>query len=229
MKLKEIICQSDWQDVAIAIVTEHPCQRKNLEGFRIVFDTLLLMEPTESEYRIQIERRDDMPDSEYTYPDVFGVKEGDEISYSLVFTPWTEWLGMDVCQETIETLLPSQITAYCLHEMTFFGFTEEQRKRQETLLDESIKEAEEHPEDLIELKPDDLHIEISMKGYLRCLDRWLRWGAISREYFGENASWFKNCFLVDTAPENYDELDRQTLKAALKEVAREILDVAKEL
>ena len=229
MKLKEIISQSDWQGVAIAIVTEHPCQRKNLEGFRIVFETLLLMEPTESEYQIRIERRADMLDSEYTYPDVFGVKEGDEISYSLVFTPWTEWLGMDICQETQEALSPSQITAYCLHEMTFFGFTEEQREQQEASLDESIKEAKEHPEDLIELNPDDLHIEISMKGYLRCLDRWFRWGTLSREYFGENASWFKNHFLVDNAPENYDELDSQTLKAALKEVARDIMDVAKKL
>ena len=229
MKLKEIISQSNWQDVAIAIVTEHPCQRKNLEGFRIVFETLSLMESTESEYQIRIERRADMLDSEYTYPDVFGVKEDDEISYSLVFTPWTEWLGMDICQETLDPLSPSQITAYCLHEMTFFGFTEEQRKQQEASLDESIKEAKEHPEDLIELNPDDLHIEISMKEYLRCLDRWLRWSTLSREYFGENASWFKNRFLVGNAPGSYDELDRQTLKAALKEVARDIMDVAKKL
>ena len=111
MQLKEIISQSDWQDVAIAIVTEHPCQRKNLEGFRIVFETLLLMEPTESEYQIRIERRADMLDSEYTYPDVFGVKEGDEISYSLVFTSWTEWLGMDICQQTKEAFSPISAAA----------------------------------------------------------------------------------------------------------------------
>jgi len=63
MKLQEIICQSDWQVVAVAIVTEHPCQRKNLEGFRIVFETLMLMEPTKSEYQIRIERRPDALDA----------------------------------------------------------------------------------------------------------------------------------------------------------------------
>ena len=229
MKLKDIISQSDWQDVAIAIVTEHPCQRKNLEGFRIVFETLLLMEPTESEYQIRIERRTDGLDAEYSYLDVFGVKDDDETNYSLVLTLWTEWLGMEVSKETGKDHSPSQIIACCLYEMTFFGFTEEQREQQEASLDESIKEAKEHPEDLIELNPDDLHIEISMKGYLRCLDRWFRWGTLSREYFGENASWFKNHFLVDNAPENYNELDRQTLKAGLKEVARDIMDVAKKL
>ena len=229
MKLKDIICQSNWQDVAIAIVTEHPCQRKNLKGFRIVFDTLLLMEPTESEYQIRIERRPDAMDAGYTYPDVFGVKEGDENSYSMVFTPWTEWLGMDVCQDTLEALSPCQISGYCLHEMTFFGFTEAQREQQEASLDKSLKEAKEHPVDSQALNLDDLRIEISTKGYLRCLDRWLRWGTLSREYFGKNASWFKNHFLVDSAPDYFDELDRQTLRAALKEIAREILDVAKEM
>jgi len=34
---------------------------------------------------------------------------------------------------------------------------------------------------------------------------------------------------VDSAPDYFDELDRQTLKAALKEIAREIEDIAKEL
>ena len=136
---------------------------------------------------------------------------------------------MDVYQQTQEILSPSQITAYCMNEMTFFGFTEEKIKQQMDELDASIKEAKEHSEDLIELNPDDLHIEISMKGYIRCLDRWFRWGTLSREYFGENASWFKNHFIVDNAPKNYNELDRQTLKAALKEVARDIMDVAKKL
>lgn len=229
MKLKDIICQSDWQDVAIAIVTEQPCQRKNLEGFRIVFETLRPMEPTESEYQIRIERRLDAMDAGYTYPDVFGVKEGDKNSYSMVFTSWTEWLGMEVCQDTLEALSPCQISAYCLHKMTFFGFTEEKIKSQMDELDASIKEAKEHPEDSQALNLDDLRIEISTKGYLRCLDRWLRWGTLSREYFGKNASWFKNHFLVDNAPNYFDELDRQTLRAALKEIAREIEDIAKEL
>ena len=35
--------------------------------------------------------------------------------------------------------------------------------------------------------------------------------------------------LKEIVCEYFDELDRQTLKAALKEVAREILDVAKEM
>ena len=229
MKLKEIISQSDWQDVAIAIVTEHPCQRKNLKGFRIVFETLELMEPTESEYQIRIDRAPDVLDPEDTFPEEVGIKEGVDERWALSFCPWREWLGMEVCQETLERFSPSQIVANCLHEMTFFGFTEEKIKGHRDELDNRIKEAEEHPEKLIKFNPDDYRFEITTKGYLQCLDRWLRWGAIAKEYFGEDDAWFKERFMRKKAPEYFDELDRQTLKAALKEVAREILEVAKKM
>lgn len=229
MKLKEIICQVDWHDVAIAIVVERPCQRKALGGFKKVFESLVLMEPTESEYKIRIERRPEILNSDYSFPEVVGVKEGVDERWSLTFCPWAEWLGMVVCQETMEAFSTSQTVANCMHEMTFFGFTEEQRKHEEASLEESIREAEEHPEDCVELNLEDLKIEISTKGYLRCLNRWLRWGAISKEYFGKDDAWFKEHFLRKKAPEFFDQLDRQTLKAALKEVAREIEEVAEEM
>ena len=229
MKLKEIISHVDWNDVAIAIVTERPYQRPVLAGFKKVFESLVTMEPTESEYKIRFERRQDVLNSDYTFPEVVGIKEGVDERWSLAFCPWTEWLGMEFCQETIEKFPPSQIVANCLHEMTFWGFTEENIKGHREELDDRIREAEEHTEKLVKLNPDDYRFKISTKGYLRCLDRWLRWGAISKEYFGEDDTWFKEHFLRKKSPEYFDELDRQTLKAALKEVAREILEVAKKM
>ncbi|MBR4147367.1 MAG: hypothetical protein IKX35_06000 [Bacteroidales bacterium] len=229
MKLKELISQTKWQDVAIAMVIEHPYQRKNLDGYRIIFETLMMIEPVESEYQIRIERTPDILEPEYTYPDVFGIKDGDENRWSMEFSSWAEWLGMVVCKETLEVFSANQIVANCLYEMTFFGFTEDTINQEKQKLEDSIKETKEHPENLKEFKLEDYRVEISMKGYLQCLDRWLRWGTLSRDYFGEDGSWFKERFLRKKAPDYYEELDRQTLKAALKEVAREILDVAKEL
>lgn len=229
MTLKEIISQAEWPKVAIVIVTNHPCQRKNLEGYKAVFETLLLMDAARTDYMIVVERTPDMLDPHYRYPDVYGVKDGDDKKWSLVFTPWAEWLGMEVCGESMMDFSVDQITAYCLHEMTFFGFTEEKVNHQKQELDDSIEEMEEHPEDLVEIKPEDLHVEITMKEYLRCLDRWLKWGTFAKDYFGENASWFKDGFLRDEAPETYEELDRQTIKAALREIIREIEDVANHL
>lgn len=57
----------------------------------------------------------------------------------------------------------------------------------------------------------------------------LRWGSVSKEYFGENAVWFSDHFTGKNAPEHYEEIDRQTLKSALKEIANQILYVAQEL
>lgn len=229
MKLKEIICQTDWQDVAIAIVTQRPCQRKALGRFMKVFESLVLMEPVATEYQIRIEQQPEGLNSDRTFPVVVGVKKGVDERWSLAFCSWTEWLGMEVCRKTMETYSNGQIVANCLHEMTFFGFTEDDIKRHGEELEDSVREAEEHPEDCVELSLEDWRIEISTKGYLRCLDRWLRWGWFAREYFGENDAWFKEHFLRKMAPEYFDEVDRQTLKAALKEVAREIGEVAEEM
>lgn len=54
-------------------------------------------------------------------------------------------------------------------------------------------------------------------------------GTLAKDYYGENASWFKAHFHNKNAPENFDELERQTLKAALKEIIREIEDTIKNL
>ena len=226
MILKEIINQVQWPDVAIAIVTEHPWCRKRLEGYKIVFETLRLMESAESEFSIKIDYTSDILKPEYKYPDVYGVKEGINERWSFSFSPWKEWLGMVVCQEALEGFTMSQIVANCLFDMTFFGFTEEIISKEMQKLEDSIKESKEHPESLHEFNPEEMHFEITMKGHLKILDRWLKWGTLANDYYGEDASWFKAHFLCKNAPEYYDELERQTLKAALKEVMREIEDVA---
>ncbi len=229
MTFKDIINKATWREVAIALVSEYPCQRKNLEGYQIVFDLMQVMEPEDSPYVIYVERRQDIRNPDITYPDVFGKRPAHDEQWSLLFATWSEWLGMTVSDETTKLYSVHQITAYCLNEMTFFGFTEEKRKEQEASLDASINEADEHPEELTVLDPEELHFEMTMKSHLRCLDRWLRWGNVAKEYYGRDSKWFKKRFLDNEAPERYDELERQTLKAALKEIARDICEIARQL
>lgn len=96
-------------------------------------------------------------------------------------------------------------------------------------MDDIAQDSMFHLEKLIELKPEDLHMEISMKDWINDAGRRLSWGAFSKEYYGESAKWFREHFADDRAPESYSELDRQTLKAALKEVARSIEHAADNL
>ena len=229
MTLKELIKQVKWQDVAIALVSDHPWCRKSLEGYRKVFDTLYLMDSVDSEFCIKIELSPDILEPNRLYTDVVGIKEGVDERWGLSFSPWKEWLGMVVSKDSLDTYSASRIVANCIYEMTFHGFTEETINQEIQKLKDSIKESEEHPERLHKFDPEQMHIEISMKGYLRCLDRWLKWGALAKDYYGEDVSWFKTHFLNSKAPEYFDELDRQTLKAALKEIIWEIEDVIKSL
>ena len=125
MILKELINQVEWPDVAIALVSDHPWCRKSLDGYRIVFETLSLMDTDDSGFCIKIELSPDILEPKRLYPDVVGIKDGVDERWGLSFSPWKEWLGMVVCQDTLDTFSASRIVANCLYDMTFYGFTEE--------------------------------------------------------------------------------------------------------
>ena len=71
--------------------------------------------------------------------------------------------------------------------------------------------------------------EFSMKDVLKRLQKWIRWGGLAEEYYGMDENTFIRWFVSDDAPEYYDELDRWTLKAALREVAERIRWVVEDL
>ena len=228
MTLKELLQTTPWQDIAIALVSAYPNQRKLLEGYQIVFETLKLMEPQKSDLKLHVIYDDS--ESEEGGNDVYGIKaDKPDERWGLLFVSWAEWLGIELAPETISTCTPGQIAALCLFEMTFFGFTEDLRAKENQKLMKSAEEAEKHPERLHELDPSILAHEFTMKEWLTDLNRWLRWSSVSKEYFGKNAHWFSDHFTGKDAPASYDEIDRQTIKSALKEIAHQILYVAKEL
>ena len=228
MTLNELLETTPWQDIAIALVTAYPNQRKLLEGYQIVFETLKLMDPKDSDLTLNVVYDDSY--SEDGGHDVYGIKaDKPDERWGLLFVSWAEWLGMELAPETISAYSHSQIAALCLFEMTFFGFTEDKREQENQKLMKTADEAKQHPERLHKLDPCILAHEFTMKEWLTDLNHWLRWASVSKEYFGENAHWFAEHFTGKNAPATFDEIDRHTLKSALKEIANQILYVAKEL
>lgn len=228
MTLNELLKATPWQDIAITLVTAYPNQRKLLEGYQIVFETLKLMAPKDSDLTLHVVYDDS--DSEDSGHDVYGIKaDKPDERWGLLFVSWAEWLGMELAPETISTCTSGQIAALCLFEMTFFGFTEDVREEKNQELMKTAEEAKQHPERLHKLDPSMLSHEFTTKEWLTDLNRWLRWASVSKEYFGENAHWFSEHFTGKDAPASYDEIDRHTLKSALKEIANQILYIAKEL
>ena len=228
MTLKELLETTPWQDIAITLVTAYPNQRKLLEGYQIVFETLKLMTPKDSDLTLHVVYDDS--NSEDGGYDVYGTKaDKPDERWGLLFVSWAEWLGMELAPATISTYSHSQIAALCLFEMTFFGFNEDKREQENQKLMKTVDEAKQHPERLHKLDPSMLSHEFTMKEWLTDLNRWLRWGSVSKEYFGENIHWFSEHFTGKDAPEYYDEIDRPTLKSSLKEIANQILYITKKL
>ena len=226
-KLKDIIPQVVWENVAIELVRIHPSTRPKLSDYEKVFESLKGMEPVLSDAQLVLEYAEEKGSRPFylAFGRVDPMDEGDTLSY----TPWSEWLGRDLVLEPAGWLLPERIVAACLHDMTVHGFTEEKIKENHQemnkIFEELIRrrEAGEEPE-WINTFP-----ELSMKDQLQRLEKWLRWEGFAKDYFGESESWFVDRFISKWACPYYCEIDRWTIKAALIDIAQHLIWVSEEL
>ena len=126
MTLKEVFDKTSWGTLSDELVKRYPDQRKSLDGYRAVCRELSLTEPEMS--RLTIEIVMDTDDDGVSFPWVHGIESDSDTTWSLILMPWTECLGMEVCEETLSEFSIAQVAAYCPYEMTFFGFTREDRE-----------------------------------------------------------------------------------------------------
>jgi len=119
-------------------------QKKNIEGFRQVFEQLQTIKPVETTTRIFIEDVFDEYENEYytsvsgkdgtlnkeSNPEIFKDDEigNQEVSYGIEFIDWAEWLDMDIDPESLSKYSELDIIVHCLWEMTFYGYTQEDIK-----------------------------------------------------------------------------------------------------
>ena len=130
MKFKDLLKNNTWPCVEIALLAHYPDEKKNSEAYMEVLNGLKLLTPKETAISICVSwEKDDFDQSDYVH--VAGyynnpAKHPGEYNGSLAieFTPWSEWLGMDIDINTLETFNECEIIAHCLYEMTFCGFTE---------------------------------------------------------------------------------------------------------
>ena len=128
MKFSDLIKSNSWLSVEIAFLQSYPGEKRNMSGYERVFNDLLLLTSIDSDITIVVKNSKDEFDGE-EYVDVSGyftdpAKSIDEISNSLAleFTPWEEWLGMDVDEQSLLEFSESELICHCLYEMTFISF-----------------------------------------------------------------------------------------------------------
>ena len=119
MKFKELILKNNWQSISSHFLKLYPEAEKNLDGFKMVFEKLLTMKPEKIDMSIVITKvisgiHNNPTIKEKKYPQ------------GIEFTPWSQWLGMDISNESLAHFSEEEITVHCLYEMTFVGFEEEE-------------------------------------------------------------------------------------------------------
>ena len=73
--------------------------------------------------------------------------------FSLTATPWSEWLGMEVDEATLNSMSVADILGNCIYEMTWWGYDEEtiRKNLEERFGGKETEDAEENDEAKVEV------------------------------------------------------------------------------
>jgi hypothetical protein len=172
MILKQLIEDTSWEEIKESLIRVCKVSDDNFDGYMSVIQKLSDMEPVLNKTRICVEWVP--PDEKFNdegYWDVHG-KDGtlqkdtddfqffkdcseefanSEVTYAIEFTPWKEWLGMEIDPETANNieLTRSDIVAQCLWEMTFCGYEEEE-------IQEKVDDLKKRVEDFEKMTPEEI-------------------------------------------------------------------------
>lgn len=133
MTLKQIIKSCTWLNIKPKLIELYPDEEENgnLLRYEKVLDKLRLMIPASSDVMLNITWQHDELDNE-SYVDVCGKDLNPVRSLPFVtnacaieFTPWNQWLGMEITGNTLENFTELEIICYSLYEMTFVDFEED--------------------------------------------------------------------------------------------------------
>lgn len=137
MKLHELLAQYTWEEVVHTLKMLHNPSHIKEASYKKAISILKRNKWGESEFRIAVGKMQDDEDEPrineegclWDIYNVSGIRDNDETIYSLVAAPWREWLGMEIEEETLLEHEPLIVLAECVYEMTWFGYSERQRKR----------------------------------------------------------------------------------------------------
>jgi hypothetical protein len=140
---KDIVQACTFGNVKKSLLTLYPDQKRNITGYRYVFETLRRIRHRKDKEGMKI-RIEKVGRGKNRYFDVSGISaEGDHRSYALEFASWRKWLGYEVERATLKRMPGEEIVAHCLWEMTFIGFTQNKIRRRLAALKNQVKDVKE--------------------------------------------------------------------------------------
>ncbi|MFA9390605.1 MAG: DUF6557 family protein [Prolixibacteraceae bacterium] len=148
MKFKELIEEVEWLNVKPTLFSLYPEQKKSISGYEQVFQKLKLMPANESLLTINVVNViDDFDGTEYADVSAYNCNSMDNPeeqteSFAIEFTPWNEWLGMQIDEISLKEFDKLEIIAHCLYDMTFYGYNEDHIQAELVEIQNSVEELE---------------------------------------------------------------------------------------
>lgn len=138
---KDKVKACNFRNVKEALLRLYPDQKKNIKGYRYVFQTLRLMKPRYNKEGMIIDIRK-VGRGRNAYFSVSGVcrEKGIKQSFGIEYMPWSKWLGCEVNKQILKKMTKDEIVAHCLWEMTFMGFTQNKIRRELNVLKRQVRD-----------------------------------------------------------------------------------------
>lgn len=143
MTVGELFRELSWKAVKKAIVTLYPDERPALPAYKEVFIQVRQKEPSIDESGMTLHVKF-VPESDFSeaHYSVDGKIPGDNDSYALDFSTFSQWAAYPLSEEALTFLHPEEIAAHVLYEMTFHGFSDDVVQQKKRELEEAVEEAE---------------------------------------------------------------------------------------
>ena len=147
MTLRDLIVKNDikWEDVKHQLILENGevDARIGFPSYYEVFRYLKEGKVKDSfelpDFEIKLTRCKDDYDGEIEeYVDVSGYKNGKY--YAIEFCTWDKWINANLTKQTLDGFTPLEIICYCMMEMTFISFDEEEIQKTLEDMENSIAE-----------------------------------------------------------------------------------------
>jgi N-acetylglutamate synthase-like GNAT family acetyltransferase len=131
MRFKDLILKNSWSGIEIRLLDFYPKEKSRISAYEELFFKLQVMQEKESNMFIVLDKEYDSDAPNGYYVGVSGIIKdnpkdvpGMTPLYAIEFTPWDEWLSMEIDSNTICEFTEHDIIAHCLYEMTYIGFDE---------------------------------------------------------------------------------------------------------
>ena len=143
VQFADLLTRVDFEPVFERLISYFPDQVPSKNGYKEVFDYLKTLKPRPiNNLKDLFISVDIVEEDGENYLNVSGTRVigNTRPKYGIEFTPWKDWVSMYITKETLDTLIPEDIVAGCLYELTFFGFSEQDNQDKLEDLKNSIEE-----------------------------------------------------------------------------------------